>query len=288
MMKICYVILHYQNMEVTNECILHLDRIKGENSVIIVVDNGSLNKSGEKIKKNFEFRSDVIVIVNDKNLGFAKGNNIGYNFAKKQLMGDIIIVMNSDIFINDSQFEQKLETVIRQKSVHIIAPDIITSDKIHQNPHRLKRLGNLKILKRLFSYTVILLLVRIEAIRDIILDKMNNRSSKKVNKKYYESMIDGIVPHGACVIYTKSYIDNEDIAFVPKTFLFSEEDLLYDYAQKKKYDILYYPNISVMHLEDASINYDRNSSFEKFLFNLKNRRNSLIMILINRCFRYNK
>ncbi|MBS4534362.1 glycosyltransferase family 2 protein [Clostridium sp. D2Q-14] len=286
-MKISYVILHYQNIDITIECIKCLDKGKGEDSNIIIVDNGSPNNTGLEIKEAYQSRKDIFVILNNQNLGFAKGNNIGYLFAKEQIKADIIIVMNNDILINDRKFESKLMELVSSKSADIIAPDIVSKDNVHQNPHRIKKLGNLRIIKRLLLYNIVLVFIKFGWFKEHLIKFVNNYSSKrKASKDFIDYDMGDIVPHGSCIIYTKNYIDKETIAFVPRTFLFSEEDLLYDYIQKKNYKIMYFPEISVLHLEDASINYGRNSSLERFLFNMRNRRNSLFMILINRCFSY--
>lgn len=285
-MKICYVILHYQNLEVTIDCIKSLDKIKNNNSIILVVDNGSPNQSGTLIKEKFNHRNDIKVIINTKNLGFAKGNNLGYSIAKNDFNADIIVVMNNDVFINDNDFENKIKEMINAETVHIIAPDIVTSNLLHQNPHRLKRLSNYRVIKRILFYSVVLLSVKIKHLADKIVERIYKRSLNKNKRDNQNSSIYNIVPHGACIIYTREYIKNEDIAFIPTTFLFCEEDLLYDYAIKKNYTIVYWPRLQVKHLEDASINYERNASLDKFVFNFKNRRNSLVKLLINRFFPY--
>ena len=50
---ICYVILHYQNIEVTQECVEKLKRIIQKESKIVVIDNASPNGSGEKLLNYF-------------------------------------------------------------------------------------------------------------------------------------------------------------------------------------------------------------------------------------------
>ena len=40
---ICFVVLHYQNLDVTQKCVNFLLKLNGENKHIIIVDNGSPN-----------------------------------------------------------------------------------------------------------------------------------------------------------------------------------------------------------------------------------------------------
>ena len=87
---ICYVILHYQNIEVTQECVEKLKRIIQKESKIVVIDNASPNGSGEKLLNYFASDGMVIVLKNKDNVGFARGNNAGYQYAKNTFHPNII------------------------------------------------------------------------------------------------------------------------------------------------------------------------------------------------------
>jgi len=62
---------------------------------IIVSDNGSTDNSVRMIKTNYK---NVILIENNANLGFCKGNNIAIRCAK----GDIIILLNNDTYVDEN------------------------------------------------------------------------------------------------------------------------------------------------------------------------------------------
>lgn len=97
---VCYCILHYKNFEVTIECVNNiLKNNNTENFRIVVVDNGSNNNTGERLKALYEKNEKIHIIINESNLGFARGNNISYDYAKCILKADIIVMMNSDIMI---------------------------------------------------------------------------------------------------------------------------------------------------------------------------------------------
>ena len=63
--------------------------------------------------------------------------------------------------------------------------------------------------------------------------------NKKINRGENKQFLDdlnykfNIVPHGAFIIYKRSYILNEEFVFVPGTFLYCEEDLLAWYIKQK-------------------------------------------------------
>ncbi|MFH2218781.1 MAG: glycosyltransferase family 2 protein [Pseudomonadota bacterium] len=59
---------------------------------IILIDNASQDDTPKKLEEQVSGRSDVRVVLNDANRGFAGGNNDGANIAR----GEILILLNSD------------------------------------------------------------------------------------------------------------------------------------------------------------------------------------------------
>ena len=94
--KFTFVILHYLTMEDTIDCIESIrDKCRNFQYRIIVVDNASPNNSGRKLEKKYKDDSDIKVVVNRENVGFARGNNIGFKIAKED-KSDFIILCNND------------------------------------------------------------------------------------------------------------------------------------------------------------------------------------------------
>lgn len=105
MPKIIFVILHYLTYEDTIECVESItNNINYKNYEIIIVDNASKNGSYEAIEDKFRYSEKIYIIKSNKNLGFAKGNNIGYKFAKNNLNADFIITINNDTIITERLF----------------------------------------------------------------------------------------------------------------------------------------------------------------------------------------
>ncbi|EMF0409107.1 glycosyltransferase, partial [Enterococcus faecium] len=70
-----FEVLHYETINETIQCV---ESILSNviNPVIVVVDNASSNNSGNELIEKFKSYDNVFVLINEKNLGFAKGNNI--------------------------------------------------------------------------------------------------------------------------------------------------------------------------------------------------------------------
>ena len=95
--KIGFVILHYYAYDMTVECVNNLLRLFTDNDIkIVIVDNGSKNDSGQKLFDLYSSENKVKVILNEKNLGFAQGNNIGYSYLLNNYNLDFVIVMNNE------------------------------------------------------------------------------------------------------------------------------------------------------------------------------------------------
>ena len=93
---------------------------------IIVVDNASKDGSVKVIKKKFP---QVKLIVNDKNLGFAKANNQ----ALRQAQGEYILFLNSDTLILDQAIKKSLEFMVGRDNVDILGCQLLNEDKTIQS-----------------------------------------------------------------------------------------------------------------------------------------------------------
>ena len=71
------------------------------NYEIIIVDNASDDGSVEFLREKFP---DIKLIVNEKNLGFSKANNIGLSIAK----GKYILLLNPDTIVQEDTFEKMI------------------------------------------------------------------------------------------------------------------------------------------------------------------------------------
>ena len=265
---VVFVVLHYISYDMTKECIDNLiNTFKSDNYKIVLVDNGSPNGSGERLKADYNSHLKVDFVKIEKNCGFANGNNAGYKYAKEKYNPDFIIMVSNDVIINDLNFIDKIYKIYEETKFHVLGPDIFsTKAKIHQSPLRTKPLSleelekyisnNEKTLKR---FRIVFLKWRIKGLfRRLLMKKKRVQSSQD-----YDLIQKNVVLHGASIIYSKDFISDEDYAFNPRTYLYMEEDLLYNYCQKKGYLVLYNPSISVNHMEDVDTNIIYKSNFTR-------------------------
>lgn len=89
---ISIIIVNYNGKKWLKQCLDSLLKQTYKSYEIIVVDNNSKDGSIEFLKKNYK---KVILVENDDNYGFAKGNNVGLKKAK----GDYILLLNNDTYV---------------------------------------------------------------------------------------------------------------------------------------------------------------------------------------------
>lgn len=96
MLDLSIIILSYNTEKLLTECLDSIYKLtKGITFEVIVVDNASSDNSLEQIEKLAKKYQTIDLIANNKNLGFAKANNLAIKRAK----GRYLLLLNSDTLI---------------------------------------------------------------------------------------------------------------------------------------------------------------------------------------------
>ena len=288
-MKYVFVILHYLTTEDTIECVNSMiQNLSGSRFEIVIVDNGSDNGSGKIIEETFSSVKEVHIIYSSKNLGFAKGNNIGYQHAKNKLKADCIIMINNDTIIEQENFLFEIEKIYQREPFDILGPDIVSLiDLQHQNPYtinansiRLENIGKLIQIrkKNLFMNQIylqqLLQYIYRKFIKKIYILKQKNQQNNKID---YKKEYVGYKLHGSCLIFSKDYVRKYNGLF-SKTFMYMEEDILFYIAKQENLRMIYNPSIQIFHKEDSSTNALIKSSRDRNIFVYRNEIKSLQLL----------
>ena len=273
-LKIAVVILHYLTDEDTIKCIESIFNTAKFNQVdIVVVDNNSNNGSIEKVEEYIKNnnRENVHIIKNTENLGFAKGNNIGYQYCKNNLKSNCIIISNNDIIFNSNNFEQRINNDIKEYNAGVIGPDIISMvDGGHQNPMEDNNQSRRDIIFEIIRYRMLYILSYIY-IYPIMKRIGGNKKQTNVIQTKKQEITTNIQLHGAFLIFCPEFVERNDNAFNNDTFLYLEETILKKMCEKQRIKTCYDPEIVVLHKEDSSTNkLLKNNSRRKRLFVFKN------------------
>ncbi|MEH7348927.1 glycosyltransferase [Gottfriedia acidiceleris] len=114
-MKTSIIILTYNQLEVSKKCFESIAKYTNEEEIeIIVVDNGSTDGTREYLKSNPSF----ITILNESNMGFAKGCNQGIRVAT----GDNLLFLNNDTIVTENWLDAMLTLLYSNEKIGMVGP----------------------------------------------------------------------------------------------------------------------------------------------------------------------
>lgn len=282
-MKFAFVILHYQTYSDTLDCVNSLSIVDYPNVEIVIIDNGSPNRSGELLKHKFSNNPRVHFLPSQTNVGFARGNNIGFYYAKHTLHSDFIALINNDTFIDDALFVTKIINKYKHSPFHILGPRVISSiDGSDQSPrtnkdwNRQKSLAeNVKILQaRIDHYK------KMKALASINLDTTFIKIKKKIFRNswlpssgevaYHPSQeIEDVKINGCAIIFSPLYLEKYE-GLYDRTFMYGEESILHYISNRDQLKTIYFPDVILYHKESSSTKTVLRNKAKRRIFYYKN------------------
>lgn len=114
------ITINYNGLKDTCELIESLPK-DNDSIEVIVVDNHSLQDEAFEIEKRYP---QVIVVRSDKNLGFAGGNNLGFQAAH----GKYLFFLNNDTILQSSfSFQPLIDCLESSEKIGMVCPKICFS-----------------------------------------------------------------------------------------------------------------------------------------------------------------
>jgi GT2 family glycosyltransferase len=112
------IILTYNNLDYTRQCLESIFSKTFEPAYeVIVVDNASKDETPNYLNSIEAEKANMKVILNENNLGFSAGNNIGAAAAE----GDFLIFLNNDTIVTPGWLERLLSH-LEDPSVGMVGP----------------------------------------------------------------------------------------------------------------------------------------------------------------------
>lgn len=262
-----FLILHYCSIDDTINCVQSIIKnCKMGDYQIVIVDNGSPNDTGMQLKKKYINNLNITILLNNQNLGFSKGNNIGFKYAKEKYHPSYIIMINNDIKIIQDNFCNKIKEIYECERFDVLGPKIILPNG-STNFYK-QKLNTVQEQKKIIMYIRIRLIANYLYLTQLIevLRKFKNRKSSQIDSAKKNK---NVILHGSCLIFSKNYIEKFD-GLDSRTFLYCEEELLYIRLMKNKMISIYEPKLCVFHNEDASTRYINKNLRNRNIFINKN------------------
>lgn len=289
MINIGIIILNYLAYKTTIETLISFIKqdMEGLNVKYIVVDNCSNNKSFEKLVLFSKNYSNVYVYKTEKNLGFAKGNNFGYQKLLELMKPDYTIISNDDILLPQQGLYNWISNCYKKYRFAVLGPDIYSiNGGFHQSPSKNKTtdLNELNKEKKSLKKSIIHCYI------NKILKKSTYNGIPVWENNLYKDFSESLTLHGSFQIFSKEYFKYYKNPYDDSTFLYMEEDILKLRCDKFNLKMIYEPSYQVEHLQAVSTNMVNNTMYQKELFRYKNLLNSLnvyISLLENNSYKNN-
>lgn len=278
MKKIVYLILHYITIDETMKCVDSIKKYNKKGSYdIVIVDNGSYNKSGEELLKHYKKEKDIHIIISKENLGFARGNNLGFKYIKDNFNPEFIVMLNNDVYLLSNEFSCQIIEEYNNSNFAVLGPKIFLKDnnicnfpdKIQSNIYfKKKRIENI-ILYYFNKLNIRCLFSLYLKLKNVFVKK------ERINCDIWK---EDVMLNGCCLIFSKEYINKFD-GIDDRTFLYYEEQLLYLRLKKNNLKSIYNPKIEVFHNEGVSTNKKTKNKKNRFDFVLKHEIDSLNVLI---------
>jgi len=132
--KVSIIILNWNGLEDTIECLEYLQKITYPNYEVIVVDNASEGNDVAALRQRFA--DSIHVIANDRNYGFPEGCNIGMRYTLTK-GANYILLLNNDTVVDPEFLTEMVKVAEGRPSIGI------TGSKIYYyyQPNRIQAVG---------------------------------------------------------------------------------------------------------------------------------------------------
>lgn len=119
--KVSIIILNWNGLNDTFQCLESLRKVTYPNYEITVVDNGSRGDDVQGLRERYG--DDIRIIANDKNYGFSEGNNIGMR-ASLSRGTDYLLLLNNDTVVAPDFLDEMVVVALSYNDDCIVNPKI--------------------------------------------------------------------------------------------------------------------------------------------------------------------
>jgi len=213
---------------------------------IIVVDNASSDESVFYVEQNFP---DVLLIKNGVNLGFCRGNNIGYHHAT----GEFILFLNNDTILMPDSIEKLVLAINLHPLIGMVSPKLLRPQLKNTNFHVLDSAG--LMLRNDFT--------------------LRDRGFGEYDTGQFDESQHIFAPCGAAAFYKRDTLESiqEDGQVWDENFeaYYEDGDLAWR-AHRRGWKCVYYPSAVVVHHRGGSSSHNFFSKPMQFkVHTIKNR-----------------
>jgi len=223
--EVSIIILNWNGLDDTVECLESLKKITYPNYEVVVVDNGSKGSDVQILEGDF---GDYIHLIrNDKNYGYTGGNNMGIRYALSDPSADYFLVLNNDVTVAPDFLTEMVKLAESDKSVGIVGPKTY----LYDFPDRLQ----------LVWYRV-----------DMRKGRAFHVGSGEVDRGQYDCVSEVNYVQGSCFLVKRQVIQH--IGFLDTSYFCYWDETDYCFrAREAGYKIIYAPKASIWHKKPSRL-----------------------------------
>lgn len=227
------VVLNYENAEDTGPCLDRLTAVEYPDLRVYLVDNASSPECRRELAAVVARHPEVRFIQNDRNLGYAAGNNVGIRQALED-GAEYVLILNNDALVTRDFLGPLVALMEREPDVAIAVPHWVDDEGNDVTP--LRERPSLSTYIGRFG---------------VIAELRNRRRPRRRGPAPRSGAVEMEVPLGACLLLRRSFL--EDIGLLDEgTFLFHEEFILAEQARRRNQRIVLSYDSAVRHLRHRS------------------------------------
>lgn len=250
------VILNYLNYADTIACVDSIRQQSLQPKRIVIVDNASPNESHTKLLDRFADEGDVQVLQTGKNLGYARGNNVGIAYLKRQGITNVFI-SNPDVTFADPDYFRKLCALETPKNVAMIGTRIVDEQGNDQSPYPVAVVASRPIGEKLMTFLKDLIKYVLAVLHVMPPVKRGPSGGSSPRPDTFPHTEDAVLDptthmlHGAAIFFVGDYLQRFD-GYYKGTFLYGEEDALALICQREGMRQLYAGTLELVHAGTSS------------------------------------
>jgi len=237
------ILVNYKSLEETVDYVqTQLSRISVPNKIVIVNNacTDELNQqlverlSGElvnSIDDPISLDKHVFVIAEPENLGYARGNNLGFDFLNRNFDTQWMLISNNDLILEtDDVVEKLIEVGTENPDIGVIGPRVQTPTGKSQSPHQKRSIWTLLIVSKLF-YPAWAIYQKFGFGKEVIAHAKSG---------YYFRIM-------GCFFLVRTSAFDKCKGFDPKTFLYGEELILSQRMRKAGFKTYFLAEQTIIH-----------------------------------------
>lgn len=125
--SVAIIVINWNSYEVTSECLNSLRSVNYDSFEIILVDNGSEDTSGQRLKIEYP---EITLLTNESNQGFTGGNNTGIRYALSNGF-DYLMLLNNDTITTPNFLKVLISKLSVSSRIGAIQPKIMFNQERH-------------------------------------------------------------------------------------------------------------------------------------------------------------